>query len=208
MWLAFYNASVGDVLMLVQNEIPAEDRQVEHLDQLTLIKDKTNGEIVAANLFSVEDLKIEQNGPVQLTPAQVAEVNQRLKEAQVDLTIEVDSSSKFVVGYVETCRPHEDSDHLSITEIDLGQESSVQIVCGADNIRQGLKVLVAKIGAVMPSGSIIWPGQLRGVDSNGMVCSTRELNLTDIEDFPGIWELSDHFEPGTPLEDFVAYYRD
>lgn len=208
MWLAFYNASVGDVLMLVQKQIPAEDRDIQVLDQITLIKDKNNGEVVAINLFGVDALDIHENGPVRLNQGQVEWINQRLKDAQVDLEIQGDPSAKFVVGYVATCRPHEDSDHLSITEIDLGEDDLVQIVCGADNIRQGLKVLVAKVGAVMPSGSIIWPGQLRGVDSYGMVCSTRELGLTDIEDFPGIWELSDRFEPGTPLEDVIAYYRD
>lgn len=60
----------------------------------------------------------------------------------------------------------------------------------------------------MPSGAIIWPGELRGVASNGMICSTRELGLEAIENYPGIWELPSKFEVGTPLERVVDYYRD
>lgn len=56
----------------------------------------------------------------------------------------------------------------------------------------------------MPSGAIIWDGELRGVASHGMICSTRELNLTEIEDKPGIWVLPQDFAAGTPLAEVVA----
>ena len=69
-----------------------------------------------------------------------------------------------------------------------------------------MHVLVAKPGAVMPSGSIIWPGSLRGVESLGMICSTRELGLAHLEDLPGIWELRPQFEAGTPLLEVKAAY--
>lgn len=76
-------------------------------------------------------------------------------------------SPKFVVGYVKECLPHEDSDHLSVTQTEVDNGEVLQIVCGAANIKKGQRVVVAKPGAVMPSGSIIWPGELRGVASNG-----------------------------------------
>ena len=67
--------------------------------------------------------------------------------------------------------------HLSVTEIKVDNGEVLQIVCGAANIRKGLKVVVAKPGAMMPDGLLIWPGELRGVESFGMVCSAKELNL-------------------------------
>lgn len=70
-----------------------------------------------------------------------------------------------------------------------------------------MTVLVALPGAVMPNGSIIWPSELRGTPSHGMICSTRELGLTHIEDAPGIWELDDDIEPGTPLDKVIQAYQ-
>lgn len=206
MWLSFYNPNVGDVLMLTRGKLEDHEPIHESKGQITVIKNPVNQEVLAINLFGVADLKLEGQGQVFLSPDQVAQVNAKIQAQFPDLTIQVDNSPKFVVGYVEECRPHEDSDHLSVTKIRVDQDQVLQIVCGARNIDQGLKVLVAKVGAVMPSGMIIWPGQLRGVDSFGMVCSTRELDLTHIEDLPGIWELDDKLEVGTPLEAVVQAY--
>ena len=90
---------------------------------------------------------------------------------------------------MKTCVPHEDSDHLSVTEIEVDNGEVLQIVCGAANIRKGLKVVVAKPGAMMPDGLLIWPGELRGVESFGMVCSAKELNLANAPMKRGILEL-------------------
>lgn len=208
MWLAFYNPqALGDVLLLTVGPLDRDKAQVESKGQVTLIRDEKSQTVKAINLFNVaEDLNLEGQGQVNLSDDQVAKINDLIQAAGFDTQIESDNSPKFVVGYVEECRPHEDSDHLSVTQTNVGDES-LQIVCGAANIDQGLKVIVAKPGAVMPSGKIIWPGQLRNVDSMGMICSTRELGLTQIEDLPGIWELDDSFEPGTPLEQVVAAYQ-
>ena len=78
---------------------------------------------------------------------------------------------------MKSCVEHPDSDHLSITETEVGDGEVLQIVCGAANIRKGLKVVVAKPGAMMPDGLMIWPGTLRGVESFGMICSAKELHL-------------------------------
>ena len=65
----------------------------------------------------------------------------------------------------------------------------LQIVCGAPNIEAGQKVVVAKPGAMMPDGMMIWPGTLRGVDSYGMICSARELHLPNAPEKKGILVL-------------------
>ena len=207
MWLAFYNQSVGDVLMLTRSKIDQAQVEIEKKADICLIKDGDSQEIVAINIFGVDDLNIKGQGSIQLNQDQVDLINQHFSQAGVEIAIEVDPSDKFVVGEVEDCQALEDSDHLSITKVNVGQDERLQIVCGAQNIRTGLKVLVAKVGAVMPSGLIIWPGQLRGVDSYGMICSTRELGLTDIEDLPGIWELDDTLAAGTGLDQVKAYYH-
>lgn len=209
MWIAFYNGQgVGDVLMLTRGQANENHLTSESNGNVTIVRDSTqNNDIMSVNIFNItETFTPNGNGNVELTEEQVAQVNAIIEAAGFDLNVEVDAHAKFTVGYVESCEKHEDSDHLSITKINVGHEV-LQIVCGASNIAQGLNVLVARPGAVMPSGAIIWPGELRGVESFGMVCSTRELGLEAIEDLPGIWELSKSLEPGTSLADVVASYK-
>lgn len=208
MWIAFYNKQgVGDVLMLTKGNFDKNHIDTESNSNVTLIKNGLTEELVSVNIFNIsESFAIEGNGNIELTEEQLTQVNTLIKEAGFDLTIEIDNSPKFVVGHVESCEKLEGSDHLSLTQVNVG-DSSLQIVCGASNIAQGQDVIVARHGAVLPSGSIIWNGQLRGTDSFGMICSTRELNLTDIEDLPGIWELDQTFEAGTSLEEVVKAYQ-
>lgn len=208
MWLSFYNqAASGDVLLLTQGKGNPDYLISEREGDVTLIRDTHDDSILGVNIHNISDtFSIEGSGQIYLDGDQVSLVNAKIKDAGFDVEVEVDNSPKFVVGYVETCVPHEDSDHLSITQTKVGEEV-LQIVCGAKNIAQGQHVLVAKPGAVLPSGSIIWSGALRGVKSDGMICSTRELGLADIEDQPGIWELDAQLEVGTSLDKVVDLYR-
>ena len=91
-----------------------------------------------------------------------------------------------VVGHVLECVDHENSDHLHVTKVDVGNGEILQIVCGAPNVRAGLKVACAKIGAVLPEFKIK-KAKMRGVESFGMLCSARELGVSS--DHAGIWEL-------------------
>lgn len=91
-----------------------------------------------------------------------------------------------VVGHVLECVDHENSDHLHVTKVDVGNGEILQIVCGAPNVRAGLKVACAKIGAVLPEFKIK-KAKMRGVESFGMLCSARELGVSS--DHTGIWEL-------------------
>src|SRR5690625_3189883 len=104
----------------------------------------------------------------------------------------------LVVGEVETCEPLEGSDHLKKTTVDVGDEI-LPIVCGAPNVEAGQKVVVARVGAWMPDGLHIRPSKLRGVESSGMICSRKELNLED-DGVDGIYVLDDDFETGQPFE--------
>jgi phenylalanyl-tRNA synthetase beta chain len=87
--------------------------------------------------------------------------------------------SGVVVGYVQTCGKHPDADKLRVCTVDAGQGEPLQIVCGAPNVAAGQKVPVALVGARLPGGVHIKRAKLRGVESQGMICSARELGLND-----------------------------
>ena len=111
-----------------------------------------------------------------------------------------------VVGYVETCEDHPDSDHLHITTVDVGAEEKLQIVCGAPNCRQGLKVLCATVGAVLyPNGGDeefkIKRSKIRGVESLGMLCAEDELGIGS--DHAGIMELPEDAPVGMPAREYL-----
>ena len=101
--------------------------------------------------------------------------------------------TNLVIGEVKECVMHPDSDHLHVCQVDIGNEV-LNIVCGAPNVRSGIKVIVAKVGAELPGGTIK-KGNIRGVESNGMLCSIEELGLDHKflkpEDIEGICELGD-----------------
>ncbi len=102
-----------------------------------------------------------------------------------------------VVGQILKVVPHENADHLSVCEVDVGQNLPLQIVCGANNVKVGLRVAVALIGAVLPDNWKIKKSKLRGVESFGMLCSAQELGLPIVSE--GILELDDHYEIGKEL---------
>lgn len=89
-----------------------------------------------------------------------------------------EKSSNLVVGYVESCEQHPNADKLSLCQVDVGEEK-LQIICGAPNIKQGQKVIVAKPGAVLPGNFKIKKVKLRGVESNGMICSLQEIGIDE-----------------------------
>lgn len=86
------------------------------------------------------------------------------------------SGTNLVVGHVDECIPHPNSDHLSVCTVDVGSET-LQIVCGAPNVKKGQYVIVAKIGAELPGGFKIKHTKIRGVESHGMICSLNEIGL-------------------------------
>ena len=133
-----------------------------------------------------------------------------LADKLVSVGNEYDSVSKFipatnlVIGHVIECVMHPDSKKLHICKIDLG-DKIVQIVCGAPNMREGLKVIVARVGANLPGG-VIKKAKLAGYESNGMVCAFSELGIPHKflrkEDIEGIYELPEDAPVG---EDPLKY---
>ena len=109
------------------------------------------------------------------------------------------NATKLVVGEVKECEMHPDSDHLHVCKVDIGTEI-LDIVCGAPNVRKGLKVIVAQVGAELPGDFKIKKGMIRGQESNGMLCSMQELGLENKflkdADKNGIHELPEDAKVG------------
>ena len=114
--------------------------------------------------------------------------------------------NNLVIGKVISCEMHPDSDHLHICMVDTGSET-LQIVCGAPNVREGLKVIVALPGAILPGNFEIKKGTIRGVESNGMLCALFELGVEEKNDenyAKGIHEVEDNVEVGTDANIYLG----
>lgn len=112
----------------------------------------------------------------------------------------------MVVGHVVACDKHPEADKLSVCKVDVGQTEMLDIVCGAPNVALGQKVPVALVGTTMPDGMVIKKAKLRGVPSHGMICSERELGLT--EDHSGIMVLPQDSPVGKKLVDVLDLDRE
>jgi phenylalanyl-tRNA synthetase beta chain len=107
-----------------------------------------------------------------------------------------------IVGSVTSIRPHPNADKLVLCQVDTGETEELQIVCGAPNAREGMLAPVATIGATLPVGLTIKRAKLRGETSQGMLCSEKELGLSD--DAAGLMELSTDIPLGTPLSEALG----
>jgi phenylalanyl-tRNA synthetase beta chain len=136
-----------------------------------------------------------------LPPEEVAELlSMRAVEVERVSRVGVESGDGFVVGHVVSAEGHPDADRLSVCEVEDG-DGTRTIVCGAPNVAAGQVVAVALPGAVMPDGTTLKQAKLRGVESNGMILSERELELSD--EHEGIMVLETEAAPGTPLTDVL-----
>ncbi|ABO68067.1 MULTISPECIES: YtpR family tRNA-binding protein [Geobacillus] len=196
----FYNREgLGDVLLVSLKPVAAEERVFTKQGDVVRIISERTGETVGYNIFSASSYyPFSGSGPLEVNEELVNVVNDILAKNGYEERIEADLSPKFVVGYVKEKEKHPNADKLSICQVDVGNEV-LQIVCGAPNVAAGQKVVVAKIGAVMPSGLVIQESELRGVTSRGMICSARELGLPNAPQEKGILVLSDEYEVGQPF---------
>ncbi len=108
--------------------------------------------------------------------------------------------SGVVVGIVESCEPHPDADKLRVCQVSNGTNTT-QVVCGASNVRPGLKIPFAQVGAELPGDFKIKKAKLRGVESNGMLCGASELGLEDLID--GLMELPEDAPVGKSFREYL-----
>ncbi|MCR2834291.1 phenylalanine--tRNA ligase subunit beta [Parerythrobacter lacustris] len=139
------------------------------------------------------------------TEASAAEIAAKLNAIGIEvegLEDPADRLAGFRVAKVLTAAPHPDADKLQVLTVDTGEGDPLQVVCGAPNARAGMKGVLGLPGAVVPAnGMELRKSAIRGVESNGMMCSTRELELGD--DHDGIIELPEDAPVG---ESFAAYH--
>lgn len=133
-----------------------------------------------------------------------------VKITKAGINVEKVTSSHInnvVIGQIKKATKHPNSDHLNLCEVDVGEEV-LQIVCGADNVRDNLKVIVAKEGAILPGNFEIKKSKLRGVDSCGMICALYELGLEEKtqENYDkGIHELPEDAPIGEDALEYLGY---
>ena len=125
------------------------------------------------------------------------------------LGIEVESIKRLgaglegvVVGKIVSVTPHPNADKLILCQVDIGDEKSLQIVCGAPNVYQGMLAPVATIGTELPTGIKIKRAKLRGEESHGMLCSEKELAISD--EASGLMELPSNLSVGMPLTEALG----
>lgn len=156
-------------------------------------------------------MKISENWLRQwANPANTSdELGQQLTMAGLELDGSDTVAPEFsgvVVGEVITCEQHPDADRLRVTTVNIGTGENLQIVCGAPNVRTGLKVAVATVGAVLPpidgKPFNIKKGKLRGIESQGMLCGASEIGLAD--EIDGILELPDDAPIGVDVRDYLG----
>lgn len=132
-------------------------------------------------------------------------------DALNDIGLEVEGISNpanlyknFIIANVISTEKHPESDKLNLCKVDTGNEI-IDVVCGASNVRGNLKVVLAKVGSIVPSSGIeLKKTSIRGRESNGMICSASELNLKEEGGASGILELPSSAVVGTPFADFLG----
>lgn len=195
-------AAYADTLILIVAPDTKAPQVVQQQGDVVRIADQKTGKTRGYNIFNVKHHlpELTGSGQVFLNAQQVSQLNQLLIKNGFEAELPPDLTPKFVIGAVKTLEKHPDSDHLHIAQVQVDNQQELQIVCGAPNVAQGQKVVVAKVGAMMPNGQIIWPGKLRGVASDGMLCAARELALPNAPQKRGILIMPVGIPAGTPFD--------
>ena len=140
------------------------------------------------------------------TEADAAAISAKLNAIGIEVEGIEDPAEKlagFRVAKVLTAKPHPDADKLQVLSVDTGEGDPLQVVCGAANARAGLVGVLGTAGAVVPANGLqLRKSAIRGVESNGMMCSTRELELGD--DHEGIIELPEDAPVGVPVAQYFG----
>ena len=174
------------LIVVIKDE---ETTSIEKRNNVTVIYNQD--EVIGYNIVS-EEFNTLKDGYHPISE-NIDLINNILEKEGLE-QLEADLENYFKVGKVVECVEHPESDHLHICKVDIGSEV-LQIVCGAHNVEEGIKVVVACVNAIMPNGSLITAGNLRGVDSYGMLCSAYELGLIK-EHIKGLLILDETYNVG------------
>lgn len=173
---AFYNfAHVGDILMIRLKE-SGHVTDIQRRQNLVILLE--NDEIIGYNLLNaslyINHLK---EGKTRIDESFIKELNQYLEKQGMD-AVSSNYDDHIVVGHITEMTIHPESLHLHICQVDIG-EREIQIVCGASNVKEDACVVVALPSAVLNNGTTIHESKVLGIDSYGMLCSEKELGLSN-----------------------------
>lgn len=145
---------------------------------------------------------------VDIKDENISELTDKITKFGVNIEAVISNHiDNLVIGQIKSVEKHPDSDHLNVCMVDIGGVET-QIVCGASNVRENLKVIVAKPGAVLPGNFEIKKSKIRGVESNGMICALFELGLeekTEETYAKGITELNDDALVGEDALNYLGF---
>ncbi len=187
----FYNKNTMNDTMTI-NLVPENFTRIENVKQGTLLYNEDK--FIGMNIFDVSKFIEIEEGYLYLNKKIADFVLNKFNIDLVDF-----HTKKFIVGEVTKADPIENS-HLKKCIVDIGSEL-LQIVCGADNVEKGKKVVVALNNTVMPNGKVIIPTRMMGIESSGMICSRKEL--WNFGENSGILILDDSCEKG---KEFIEHY--
>nr|AAL02356.1 YdjD [Lactococcus cremoris] len=199
--IATYNTNVGDVLMLITANDRGEKVNFERKGKVARIFIEETGATVAWNIFEAKSLltDLSGNGQVKLSSDDVEILNKELGKSGFSDVLVHDSQPKFVVAEIVEWKITQTQ--IIFISVKLMLVLLIQYkLFVVHNASLGLKTVAALPGAMMPNGALIFPGALRGVQSYGMLCSARELELPDAPDVRGIIELSSALAAGTAFD--------
>ena len=189
---AFYHPkTIGDIVLMRKHV--GQTMYFEKKEDVIILQNAKKETIGYNILHASKHYTSLNTGLVKITEDFIAQSNVLL-QAVMEPLLMYDPTSYFVVGKVKEIEAHPDSDHLHICQVDV-QEEILQIVCGASNVAKDQRVVVAKVNAVMPDGTVINPSVLRKVPSQGMLCSAKELQLAGKPE-KGILILNDSYHVG------------
>lgn len=201
MLTASYNKNgMGDNLIVITNPDVQEQQYVKN-GNVVRIFDSENNKTIGFNFLKASTYLphlINNSGKIDLTADQVTSLNQYLVDNNLEPELIKDNDNKLVVGYVERITKHPQSDHLLIAETNIGNDEVLSIVSGSPNMKEHIKVVVAKTGSLLPNGMLIFPSTIVGVKCEAMIVSGYELELHNAPKVKGALILpdDDRFEIG------------
>ena len=140
-------------------------------------------------------------------PVDLKTLADKITKAGINIaTVHTAYINNLVIGEVVECSNHPDSDHLHVCMVNTGTET-LQIVCGAHNVRKGIKVVLALDGAILPGDNLIKKSTIRGIESNGMICALFELGLeekTEENYSKGIYEVPSDAKVGADASKYLG----
>ncbi|WP_041362258.1 hypothetical protein V2P44_01345 [Mycoplasma leachii] len=188
----FYSKQFNSLLVSFYNK---KVTSIQQINNITILKN--NDQIIGANIFNVDQNLDLKSRFCSEDPKVVNYVIQTLKDI-----ILINQEQQFLIGRIIDCEPIEGT-HLNICKVDIKDEI-LQIICGASNVRKKMISVVATLNSWLPNGTQIIQSKIRGVDSFGMLCSYKELNIENEQQ--GIIDLGSEYNNKIGESFWKEYY--